>query len=259
MPVFNVADASGGAGDPPAAVEPASILFPNESQTSTPAGEGTTTESGNTEEIGATTTTDDKGGDWKEYQNDATKTPEENATAKAAHDATKPADDTDPANVVPEDGKYTIAVPEGFVVDQKLVDALGPEFKEMGLTQGQAQKLADKFMTVKADEAKAQQTAWTKTVSQWADDAKADADMGGDKWDGTVSKAVKAMDALGTPALKKYLDASGGGNHPEIIRVFAKVGDMISEDSPPNNGAGGSGKPADPSHLLFPNDAPKGK
>ena len=96
------------------------------------------------------------------------------------------------------------------------------------------------------------------TIQKWADDAKADKEIGGDKWDGTVKSAQRAINTLGTPALKEYLQASGGGNHPELIRVFAKVGGLIKEDSPPSDGPGGHGKPADPAHVLFPNDAPKG-
>ncbi len=95
-------------------------------------------------------------------------------------------------------------------------------------------------------------------MQKWADDAKADKEIGGDKWTGTVSDAQRAINKLGTPALKEYLNASGGGNHPELIRILAKAGALLKEDNPPNDGGQGSGKPAETAHLLFPNDAPKG-
>ncbi len=66
------------------------------------------------------------------------------------------------------------------------------------------------------------------------------------------------MKKLGSSGLKDYLEASGGGNHPELIRFAAKVGAMIREDSPPKGGVEGGGKPVDTAHILFPNDAPKG-
>jgi hypothetical protein len=204
---------------------------------------------------------DDKGGDdWKEYVNDPDKTPEENASAKAEHDKTKPADkkDDNPADKVPDDGKYSLTMPEGVEVDQELLDAIGPDFKDLGLTNGQAQKLADKFTEIMSGRMTKQAETWGNTIQKWADDAKADKEIGGDKWDGTVKSAMRAINTLGTPALKEYLQASGGGNHPELIRVFAKVGGLIKEDSPPSDGPGGHGKPADPAHVLFPNDAPKG-
>lgn len=233
-----------GGGDPPAApAEPESILFPAEGTppADPPAGDPATPPAG----------------DWKEYEADAAKSDEENAAAKVEHDKTKPAA-PDPADTVPEDGKYTLAMPEGVEVDQALLDELGPEFKELGLTTAQAQKLADKFIASQQAKAEKQGATWAKTIGDWADTAKADPDIGGTKWDGTVSASRRAVDTLGTPALKEYLNASGGGNHPELIRFMAKVGSMIKEDSPAGGGAEGSGKPADPAHILFPSDAPKG-
>lgn len=199
-------------------------------------------------------------GDWKEYVPDPNKSATENAAAKAEHDKTKPAEKKDdPADAVPADGKYTLTMPEGIEVDQQLLDALSPKFASKKLTSREAQELADEFIKVQQDRAKKQTEAWGNTISKWVDDAKADKDIGGDKWDATVTASRRAVDALGTPALKEYLDATGGGNHPELIRFMAKVGAMISEDNPATGGAEGAGKPADPAHVLFPNDAPKGK
>lgn len=204
----------------------------------------------------------DGAGDWKEYVADPAKSADENARLKVEHDKTKPADDKakadDPANKVPEDGKYSLKMPEGVQVDQELLRALAPEFKEFGLTQGQAQKLADKFIGFQQARAAKQSEDWAATSQGWADEAKADKDMGGVKWDATVRDARRAVDGIGTPALREYLNASGGGNHPEVIRFMAKVGSMIKEDNPATGGAGGAGRPADAAHMLFPNDVPKG-
>jgi hypothetical protein len=207
----------------------------------------------------------DKPADWKEYVNDPKKTDAENAAAKAEHDKTKPADKKDgddkakdPANQVPADGKYDLKMPDGVEVDQELLDTLGPQFKEIGLTNGQAQKLSDAYVKTLQDRASKQAEGWAKTIGKWADDAKADKDIGGDNWDGTVASATRAVNKLGTPALKEFLNASGGGNHPELIRFMSKVGAMIREDNPASGGAGGDGKPAEPAHVLFPSDAPKG-
>jgi hypothetical protein len=253
-----------GAGTAAAVVEPAaaaavaspeSILFPKEGEESKPdlaAGDDKTGKEGEGE---------NKAADWKEYANDPAKSEAENAAAKAEHDKTKPADDKskdDPANKVPEDGKYALTMPEGVEVDQALLDAVGPEFKELGLTNAQAQKLADRFIKVEQDRGADRMKRWGETVSGWVDTAKADKDMGGDKWKGTVSDAQRAVNTIGTPDLKNYLEATGGGNHPELIRFMAKVGAMIKEDNPADGGAGGASKPADPAHILFKNDVPKG-
>ena len=247
---FNAEGGAGGAGDPPAVVppvEPESVLFPKEGETIPPAGEKQP---------------DPVEGDWKEYAPDPAKSDEENAAAKAEHDKTKPAGDdkdkTADADKVPDDGKYELAMPDGIEVDAELLAAVSPRFKELGLTRAQAQALTDDFIKVQQERGEGQVKAWGERVQKWADDAKADKEIGGDKWTGTVSDAQRAINKLGTPALKEYLNASGGGNHPELIRILAKAGALLKEDNPPTDGGQGSGKPAETAHLLFPNDAPKG-
>lgn len=226
----------------PASAE--SILFPKDGEPAKPAGDVKPVEG-------------EKPADWQEFTPDPAKSQAENDAAKVEHDKTKPAA-PDPLDVVPEDGKYALTMPEGIEVDQALVDALGPEFKDLKLTTKGAQRLADKFIEIQTGREKARGEAWGTTVAGWVDTAKADKEMGGDKWDGTVNTAVRAINTLGTPALKEYLEASGGGNHPELIRFMAKVGSLIKEDTPAQGGAEGAGKPVDHASLMFPNDTPKG-
>ena len=63
-------------------------------------------------------------------------------------DAGKPDDSAhdDPDDRVPDDGRYQLTMPEGIEVDQELIDALGPDFHALGLTNRQAQQLADRFI-----------------------------------------------------------------------------------------------------------------
>jgi len=176
------------------------------------------------------------------------------------HEAAKPEEnvDSDPDDRVPDDGRYSLTMPEGIEVDQELVEALGPDFHGMGLTNRQAQQLADRFIEIQGRRGQAASEAWAGRVQGWADEARKDREIGGAKWGGTVGSAQRALSRLGTPALREYLNTSGGGNHPEMIRIFAKVGSMIQEDNPPNGGAGGHGRKAETAHLMFPKDAPKG-
>lgn len=252
-------EGAGEGGDAGGDKSPESVLFPDEGNKGDAGEDGTGDDADGGDKPG------EGGSEWKEYEPDPNKSDEENARLKAEHDKAKPkeGDDKgkksdDPADQVPEDGKYELAMPEGIPVDQEMVDALGPEFAELGLTNAQAQKLADKFIEVQKGKMEARGKEWGDRVSGWVDDAKNDKEMGGDNWDTTVSNGRRFLDAHGTPELRDYLNASGGGNHPEIIRVFAKAGALIREDNPADGGAGGSGKPAEAAHVLFPNDAPKG-
>lgn len=248
---FNAEGEGGGAGggaDPAASAAPENVLFPDEGKAATDDTAGKTEGEG-----GAA--------DWKEYVNDPAKSEAENAAAKVEHDKTKPEEKTPEQKeleTVPADGVYKLKMPEGVELDTEMATALGGEFKELGLTHAQAQKLTDKYIaTMQAREA-GKLKGWGERIQGWADTAKKDPEIGGAKWDTTVADAQLAIRTLGTPELKDYLNASGGGNHPELIRVLAKAGALIKEDSPPAGGGDGKGRPAEAAHVLFPNDVPKG-
>lgn len=233
MALFNVEGAGGGVGGEGAAPDagggvpaPESVLFPDE---------------GKDKEGDQQNGEGDKSGDKPEGDGD---------------DDKKEGDD--PADKVPEDGKYDLKMPDGVEIDEELASALGPEFAELGLTNKQAQKLVDKYIETQQKRAEVQVRDWHKTVNGWKEEAENDPEIGGAKWESSKSSAIRAVRALGTPELREYLEWSGGGNHPEVIRFMAKVGAMIKEDNPAGGGTEGAGKPADPAHILFPNDVPKG-
>lgn len=232
---FGGGSASGSHGAETNAPSPEAVLFPDDKANATDA--------------------DDADDDWSDGDHDGNGEGQINGKSGTAKDDAA----TDLADTVPDDGKYSLTMPDGVEVDHELLDAMGSDFKELGLTNGQAQKLADKFIETQSRRGAAQAENWANRVQGWADEARRDRDIGGHKWQGTVSSAQRALSTLGTPALREYLNVSGGGNHPELIRIFAKVGSMIREDNPPTGGADGGGRKAETAHLLFPNDAPKGK
>lgn len=127
--------------------------------------------------------------------------------------------------VVPE--AYTFDMPEGMELDEAAVAEFTPIAKELNLTQEQASKLGAVAVAM-------QQRAVERhldTVAGWVKTVTTDKDLGGDKLPATLAATKKVMDTFGTPELKAALDASGYGNHPEFIRVFAKIGAHLSEDT----------------------------
>ena len=55
-----------------------------------------------------------------------------------------------------------------------------------------------------------------------------------------------------TPALKAALNETGFGNHPELVRLFVKIGKSLSEDSFTTKGAGEQHAKTDTAKTLFP-------
>ena len=145
------------------------------------------------------------------------------------------------------------AFEEGKALDTGLADDIKSTAKELGLTQSQAQKLADLALK-RTESAQSQQAEMlAQARDEWAGQAKADKEFGGDAIEANLATARKALDTFGTPELKALLNESGLGNHPEVIRFFYRSGKAISEDRVIRGGA--AGQPTDPAKRLFPNQA----
>ena len=117
-------------------------------------------------------------------------------------------------------------LPEDFSFNEETLSDYHTFAKENNLTQEQAQRGVD--MVAKMKEAEMAQ--WVEQQKSWVNDAKSDAEYGGEKFDENISIAVKARDSFGTPEFNEMLDSSGLGNHPEMIRFLNRVGKAISED-----------------------------
>lgn len=129
---------------------------------------------------------------------------------------------------------------EGQAFDDGVTTAFGEVAKELNMTQEAAQKVLDKMSPVLA----ARQTeAVTAARTQWANDSSTDTEFGGDKLQENLGVAKKAMDAYATQPLKDLLEESGLGNHPEVVRLFYRVGKSISEDRFINGAGTGSQSP----------------
>ncbi|MDQ0628066.1 hypothetical protein QFZ44_000642 [Pantoea agglomerans] len=127
---------------------------------------------------------------------------------------------------------YEFKAPEGGELDKEAVAQFEPIARELNLSQEQAQKLVDLYGSkVMPQLMKQQADTWQKQIADWGTAAKDDAEIGGDKFDGNLTRAKQAMDKFATPQLREFLETTGMGNHPELIRVFVKVGAAMSEDS----------------------------
>jgi hypothetical protein len=162
-------------------------------------------------------------------------------------------EDTDSGSQTPPDTYADFVMPEGIELDSALLTEATPLFKELGLTQEQAQKLVDfQAKQVKAG-SESQVGAFNQLMNDWREQSKNDKEFGGDKFEESISVARTAIDKFGTPGLKQLLEEHGVGNHPEVIRFMVKVGKLTAEDVP----GGASAAPAkaqDHVSLLYPND-----
>lgn len=126
--------------------------------------------------------------------------------------------------------KYEFNAGEGVEIDTDAMAEFEPVARELNLTNEQAQKLVDVYPKILAGVQQRQVEAWQKQTEGWAETVKADKEVGGDKLTSNLSAAQRALDQFGTPELREYLDGTGLGNHPELVKAFIKVGKAMSED-----------------------------
>jgi hypothetical protein len=158
-------------------------------------------------------------------------------------------------NELPPEEYADFETPEGVEVDKALLDKAIPVFKELGLTQVNAQKLIDLQVEHVQAFSQEQQSQFAEVVNGWANDAEADKEIGGEAFEQNIGIAKSAVEKFGTPELSQFLHDSGAGSHPEVIRMFVKIGKLTQEDQP------GSGNPAakdtDVVSRLYPNNKPR--
>ncbi len=141
----------------------------------------------------------------------------------------KPEDDK--AAGVPE--KYEFSLPDGMEVDTALLEKADPVFRELGLTNEQAGKLAQLVAEQRISEGQALQDAYAKQMEDWASQTNSDKELGGsaEAVSANVQKyAFPFINQFGSPELKALLKDTGLGNHPEIVRTFIRAGKAMAED-----------------------------
>ncbi|ELD3228479.1 peptidase [Enterobacter hormaechei] len=160
-------------------------------------------------------------------------------------DGDKPADKSDEKEQKQEGApeKYEFKPAEGQELDTAALEQFEPIARELNLNNEQAQKMVDLYGTKILPMVQKQQAeSWQKTTEQWAADVKADKEIGGDKLTANLSAAQRALEQFGDQELKEYLDTTGLGNHPALVKAFIKVGKAMSEDKVVTGGheSGGS-------------------
>lgn len=216
-----------------------------------PAAEGASADAGAADDKAADDADAPKDGDAPSGDQAPQLTAEEqaaaDAAAKEAEEAKAKADAEFQPHGAPE-GDYEFEMPEGVEVDKTMLDAFVLVAKELDLSVPGAQKLVSMYIEkvqpaiaeamVKGIEAdvenqKAQFAADTKAMI--AEDAKAekaeDRVFAGDNVEAVMRTSARALDRFGGSELRQLLDASGLGNHPDVVKFTYKIGKLIGEDN----------------------------
>lgn len=150
-------------------------------------------------------------------------------------------------------------VQAGDAAVQAAIDEAAPLFKELNLTQEQAQKLVDLHMKQwkgaadQVDDVVRQRE--TKRINDWYEQTRNHPELGGAKLDANITAAKLAIDKLGGSELHKALDETGIINHPAVFGAFVKMGGLMKEDQLVGGRPTGASAedPAVKAALVYPN------
>jgi len=166
----------------------------------------------------------------------------EPSTALGAGLSAKPLEGDKP--VVPEGApeKYgDWKLPEGYQLDTGVSEAAGAMFKDLNLTQDQAQKLVDFYSEHAVKSNKEVMDAWQATRSEWREGVKNDPQLGklvGSNGNFGPDSALvvtvnRALDGLQNPKLvsdfKDAMELTGAGDNPSFVKVLYALASKVTE------------------------------
>ena len=93
-----------------------------------------------------------------------------------------------------------------------------------------ANKIAQRENSLLSAYVDKQQKEHEALVNSWAKTIETDPIVGGSKFKANVDYANQVVNKFGGEDFKKLLNESGYGNHPELFKVFAKIGEAMKND-----------------------------
>ena len=116
-------------------------------------------------------------------------------------------------------------VPETYNKD--LVEDFKRKAHESGMSQDNVRKMAEWYKDIEIKQRDAIEKARALQADQNILALKAE---WGVNFDAEVKNARKALDAYTDKAFRQHMDETGLGNHPALVKAFAKIGRELSED-----------------------------
>ena len=130
---------------------------------------------------------------------------------------------------VDEPSDIEVTLPEGFQADEESLKEFKAAAKEAGMKSGDAQKMFDLYVK----QTQTQEKAVAEQVKQWREEFTAD--PGHKK---TLASAKRFIVQSADADTRALIEQTYLGNHPGILRLLAKAGDLMRDDNPPDGPSG---------------------
>lgn len=130
----------------------------------------------------------------------------------------------------------TVKLPDGVSLDPNKLNVVRAKFHELGLTEKQGGEILGLYMSSVSDAHTAQEAAKTQAQEKAMADLRGEF---GDQLDAKIALGRTAIEKLGGDKLRDWLNSSGVGNDPEMVRAMIKLGEMMQTDSSRGGEQGG--------------------
>ena len=156
-------------------------------------------------------------------------TPTDEAAPQGGTTLTPPAEPAPTPEKAPEAYDFTGSLPEGYSLDETTAQGFGNVCREMNLTNEQANTMAKFGFDFIGQIQAAQEAQALQQSKDWATQTRTEL---GANFEKTVSLAGAGIERLEReiPELRSILNENGLGNRLPIVKLFARIGEMVSED-----------------------------
>lgn len=156
-------------------------------------------------------------------------TPTDEAAPQGGTILTPPAEPVPTPEKAPEAYDFTGSLPEGYSLDEPTAQGFGNVCREMNLTNEQANTMAKFGFDFIGQIQAAQEAQALQQSKDWATQTRTEL---GANFEKTVSLAGAGIERLEReiPELRSILNENGLGNRLPIVKLFARIGEMVSED-----------------------------
>lgn len=128
-----------------------------------------------------------------------------------------------------EEKPVALKLPENSLLDSGAVQRTAAKAVELGLSTDAAQVLINDQSEAVARFADDAIEDMRQNKIRWESEVQADPEMGGEGASETVEMSRRALATFGTDELRKILEETGYGNHPELVRMFSRIGRAMAE------------------------------
>lgn len=167
----------------------------------------------------------------------------------SAAEAAEGAGESSPEPAPEPPGAYELAAPDGMALDEAMLAEFTPVARELGLTNDQAQSLADAYARRMQALAATHLEDWNRQTDRLAEAVLADREIGGDRaaFDGKRAVMKRGLQALGDAELGRAIEEGRPihPNSPGLLRALYRLGLAAAEDGFAEGrlAAGASGPP----------------